>query len=88
MTIPGGDGLRKSGDERRSAACLKACEGIPTELLEEGIILKLVAACVHVSDHRVRQVLEELAMRRLRHADHENAARTSRRLMSSPSPGR
>jgi hypothetical protein len=88
MTFPSGDGLRRSGDERRSAACLKACEGIPTELLEGGIILKLVAACVHVSDHRVRQVLEELAMHRLRHADDENPARRSGRLMSRPSPGR
>ncbi|HEY3125109.1 MAG TPA: hypothetical protein VGK70_13740 [Thermoanaerobaculia bacterium] len=88
MTFPSGDGLRRIGDERRSAACLKACEGIPTELLEGGIILKLVAACVHVSDHRVREVLEELAMHRLRHADRESAARTSRRLMSSAPPGR
>jgi hypothetical protein len=42
---------------------------------------------VHVSDQRVREVLEELAMHRLRGADHENAARRSRRVMSSPSPG-
>ncbi len=77
MTFPSGDGLRRIGDERRSTACLKACEGIPTELLEGGIILRLVAACVHVSDRRVREVLEELAMHRLRHADGENAARTS-----------
>jgi hypothetical protein len=86
MTLPSGDGLRRVGDERRFAACLKACEGIPTELLEGGIILRLVAACVHVSDHRVREVLEERAMHRLRHTDRENAARTSRRLMSSPPP--
>ncbi|HYR45461.1 MAG TPA: hypothetical protein VER78_00555 [Thermoanaerobaculia bacterium] len=88
MSFPSSDGLRAGADDRRSAACLKACEGIPTELLEGRIILKLIAACVHVSDHRVREVLEELAMHRLRHGDHENAARTSRRLMSSPPSGR
>ena len=88
MTLPSGDGLQASADERRSAACLKACKGIPTELLEGGIILKLIAACVHVSDHRVRQVLEELAMRRLRHADDENFARRSGRILSSASSGR
>jgi len=82
MTLPSGDGFRASADERRSAACLKACKGIPTELLEGGIILKLIAACVHVSDQRVRQVLEELAMRRLRHVD-ENSERRSGRIPSS-----
>lgn len=84
MTLLSGE-LRRSGDERRSAACLKACEGIPTELLEGGIILKLIAACVHVSDRRVREVLEELAMHRLRDADRENAARSSRRHIESAS---
>ena len=82
MTFPSGDVLR-IGSERRSTACLKACEGIPTELLETGIILRLVAACVHVKDLRVREVLEELAMHRLRHADPENAMRTSKSLMPS-----
>ena len=88
MTVPSGDGLHRSGNERRSAACLKACEGIPTELLEGGIILKLIAACVHISDHRVRQVLEELAMHRLRHTEDLNSARRAERLTSSASPGR
>ena len=88
VTFPSGNGLRRIGDERRSAACLKACEGIPTELLEGGIILKLIAACVHLSDHRVREVLEELAMHRLCSADRESAARAPRRLVSSPPPGR
>jgi hypothetical protein len=88
MTLWSDDGLRRGGDERRSAACLKACEGIPTELLEGGIILKLVAACVHVSDRRVREVLEELAMHRLRHLDGENAPRVPKKLLSRASSGR
>jgi hypothetical protein len=88
VTPPSSDGLERFVDERRLTACLRACEGIPTELLEGGIILKLVAACVHVSDQRVRQVLEELAMHRLRHTDQESAARRPGRLMSGPPAGR
>jgi hypothetical protein len=45
---------------RRAAACVRACEGIPTDRLEDGVIVRLVAACVHVADGRVREVLEEL----------------------------
>jgi len=56
-------------ERRRAAACVRACEGIPTELLETGIILRLIAACVHVSDSRVREVLEELVIHRLRRDD-------------------
>jgi len=33
---------------RRMAACLKACEGIPTRALERGILLRLSAASIHV----------------------------------------
>jgi hypothetical protein len=51
-----------SEHQRRLAACLKACEGIPTEKLEDGIILRLVAACFHVDDKEVRAVLDELAL--------------------------
>jgi hypothetical protein len=46
---------------RRIAACVQACEGIPTDRLEDGVIVRLVAACVHVADERVREVLEELS---------------------------
>jgi hypothetical protein len=45
---------------RRAAACVRACEGIPTDRLEAGVIVRLVAACVHVADDRLREVLEEL----------------------------
>jgi hypothetical protein len=48
-------------DTRRIAACLKACEGIPTEKLEDGVLLRLVAACIHLDDAQVREVLEELS---------------------------
>ena len=88
MTLPIGDGSQRAGDERRRAACLKACEGIPTELLEGGIILKLIAACVHVTDRRVREVLEELAWHRPRAADREDPSRPARRLRPVPLPGR
>ncbi len=37
-------------------ACLKACEGIPTELLEGGFLTQLVAACVSVKDTRVQSM--------------------------------
>lgn len=88
MERPNTDSSGESGDRRRSAACVKACEGIPTLLLERGIILRLIAACVHVTDPRVREVLEELALQRLilsepknsRGGDHE----VRRRDRSSP----
>jgi hypothetical protein len=60
---------RDSVEQRRIAACVRACEGIPTELLEERIVLRLIAACIHVADARVREVLEELALHRLRRDD-------------------
>ena len=48
-------------DARRIAACVKACEGVPTEKLEDDVWLRLVAACVHVDDPDVRAILEELS---------------------------
>ena len=48
---------------RRAAACVRACEGIPTEQLEDDVIVRRVAAVVHVADERVREVLEELSPR-------------------------
>jgi hypothetical protein len=56
----------EKSDPRRIAACLKACEGIPTEKLEDGVLLRLVAACIHLDDQQVRDVLEELSPNRPR----------------------
>jgi hypothetical protein len=50
-------GTASSADPRRIAACLAACEGISTEALEDGILLKLVAACVHVKEPRIQEIL-------------------------------
>lgn len=46
---------------RRVRACVQACEGIPTGLLEDGFITRLVVACVHVEDERVQDLLAQLA---------------------------
>jgi hypothetical protein len=54
---------RLDDDARRAAACLHACEGIPTEALESQVILRLVAACVSLRDPRLREVLEEMSVR-------------------------
>ena len=42
------------------AAYVRACEGIPTPLFEQGFIIRLLASCLHVEDRRVREVLNEL----------------------------
>ena len=47
-------------DAARTSACLKACEGIPTSLLEGGFVTRLVVACLHVDDRRVQEVLDDL----------------------------
>lgn len=47
-------------DAARVSACLKACEGIPTSLLEEGFVTRLVVACLHVDDPRVQDILNDL----------------------------
>ena len=31
-------------DQRRQAACIKACEGIPTEALEAGVVRRMLSA--------------------------------------------
>ena len=69
MALLSGEASRKTGGERRAAACVTACEGIPTKLLERGFILRLIAVCVHVEDGRVREALEELVRHRLRLVD-------------------
>ena len=45
---------------RRRTVCVRACEGIPTDLLEDGFIARLFAACLHLEDPRVRDILAEL----------------------------
>lgn len=51
-----------AADPRRETACLAACQGIPTAELEAGIILELVAACVHLrEDERVLEILNRLS---------------------------
>ena len=52
-------------DARRIAACLKACEGISTENLESGILIRLVAACIHVNDPEIRETLDALTSKPL-----------------------
>jgi hypothetical protein len=69
-------------EARRIAACLKACESIPTEALESQVILRLVAACVSLRDPRVREVLEEMSGRPARRA----RTRDPRGLQAVPRP--
>ena len=65
MTKPANDPASASMD-RRTAACVKACEGVPTEKLEEGIFVRLVAACIHLDDPEVSGIIDELVPRRPR----------------------
>jgi hypothetical protein len=39
---------------------------VPTQKLEEGILVRLVAACIHVEDPEVRAILDELVPQRPR----------------------
>jgi hypothetical protein len=65
MTKPADD-LASASMNRRTAACVKACEGVPTEKLEEGIFVRLVAACIHLDDPEVSAIIDELVPRRPR----------------------
>jgi hypothetical protein len=52
-------------DPRRMDACTRACEGIPTEELEKGILYELIAACVLLRDDlRVTEILNRLIVAR------------------------
>ena len=53
--------LAEAEVEHRTAVCFKACEGIPTALLEDGFFTRLLAAYVSVRDPRDREVLDLLA---------------------------
>jgi hypothetical protein len=78
MALPGKEISPERAAEGRSVACVKACEGIPTELLEQGFILRLIAACVHVQDERVRGMLETLALHRLQPVEESGNGRLRR----------
>ena len=57
--------LPSTPDPRRLDACTRACEGIPTEELEKGILYELIAACVHLRDDlRVTEILNRLIVAR------------------------
>ena len=64
--LNGHDHDRSAEDAARVSACLKACEGIPTSLLEEGFVTRLVVACLHVDDPRVQDILNDLVQARTR----------------------
>src|ERR1700687_388560 len=47
--------------DRRVAACVKACEGIPTVALERDVLIRLVAPCINVQDLKIRELMEEMS---------------------------
>jgi len=63
MANPAGE-LASNLLDRRVTACVKACEGVPTEKLEEGILIRLVAACIHLDDPEVAAIIDEMIPRR------------------------
>ena len=50
----------RTDDAARASACVKACEGIPTPLLDEEFLTRLVVSCLHVGDRHVQGVLSDL----------------------------
>jgi hypothetical protein len=64
MVERNGDAPSEESVARRLKACVAACEGIPTEALESGVILRLVVACVHLEDARVREIIAAMAYQR------------------------
>jgi hypothetical protein len=57
QTRTGGE-LAGGAAEERLRICAEACQGIPTAELEAGILLELVAACVHRRDDTsLREIL-------------------------------
>ena len=64
MAERNGDAASEELVARRLNACVAACEGIPTEALESGVILRLVVACVHLEDARVREIIAAMAYHR------------------------
>ncbi len=64
MVERNGDAPSEESVARRLKACVAACDGIPTEALESGVILRLVVACVHLEDIRVREIIAAMAYQR------------------------
>jgi hypothetical protein len=48
------------GNAERIAACVTACEGIPTGELQAGIIQDLVASCEPTGAGRLRAILDRM----------------------------
>ena len=55
-----------AANAERIAACVTACEGIPTEELRAGILQDLVACCEPTAGGRMRAILDRLKGRRAR----------------------
>ncbi len=68
---------------RRVTACVLSCEGIPTEQLERGVLVRLVAACIHVEDPRIREIIEEMIPSR---RSRRGLSPASSRAGASPKP--
>ena len=49
-----------AGNAERIAACVTACEGIPTRELQAGIIEDLVAWCEPTATGRLRAILDRM----------------------------
>jgi hypothetical protein len=84
MVERNGDAASEELVARRLKACVVACEGIPTEALESGVILRLVVACVHLDDTRVREIIAAMAYqrpaeRKTKNAPPANAGKPRRR---------
>jgi hypothetical protein len=52
--------VTSAGNAERIAACVTACEGIPTGELQAGIIQDLVASCERTASGRLRAILDRM----------------------------
>jgi hypothetical protein len=43
--------MPKQGVTRRIVACVNACNGIPTEMLEQGVMVELLQACKEMAQY-------------------------------------
>ena len=48
------------GNAERIAACVTACEGVPTGELQAGILQDLVACCEQTATGRLRAILDRM----------------------------